>query len=148
MAGDLLGGEHRFKLADEVGGADDPLAQAAQELDRPSVHHRHIHDGVIGRVLHGQGARARQHRLQASGQLLPARIEPLDAGQRVQPALLDAMHQLARLARGGHKVVPAPRDVGLLVQAEDAPGDGVAVMMVVEEPAVEAGLADCRLNRF
>jgi hypothetical protein len=55
------------------------------------------------------------------------------------------MHQLARLALGGHKVVPAPRDVRLFVQAQNAPGDGVAVMMVVKQPAVKAGLADCRL---
>jgi len=57
------------------------------------------------------------------------------------------MHQLARLARGGHKVVPAARDVRLFVQAQNALGDGVAVMMVVEEPAVKAGLAECGLNR-
>ena len=91
--------------------------------------------------------RAGQHRLQARGQLLPARIESLGAGQRVQPPLLDAMHQLARLARGGHKVVPAPRDVRFRVEAQNAPGDGVAMMVVVEEPAVEAGLAQRRLNR-
>jgi hypothetical protein len=49
------------------------------------------------------------------------------------------MHQLARLARGGHKVVPAPRDVRLFVQAENAPADGIAVMVVVKQPAVKAG---------
>jgi len=29
-----------------------------------------------------------------------------------------------------------------LVEAEDARGDGIAVMMVVKEPAVNAGLAE------
>ena len=58
------------------------------------------------------------------------------------------MHQLARLARGRHKVVPAPRDHGVFVQTQNAPADGVAVMMIVKQPAVEAGLADCLLNRI
>src|SRR5437763_218050 len=81
------------------------------------------------------------------GQFLPARIEAFGAWQLVEAALLDAMQQLARLARGRHKVVPAARDVGFFVDAEDAPGDGVAVMMFVEEPAVKASLADCGLHR-
>src|ERR1039458_3998220 len=58
------------------------------------------------------------------------------------------MHQLARLARCGHKVVPAPRDMQLGVHAQNAPGDGVAVMMVVKEPAVKAGLLDGSLYCF
>ncbi len=70
----------------------------------------------------------------------------LGAGQRVEAGLLDAVHQLARLARGGHKVVPAPRDVRLFVETQNAPGDGVAVMVVVKEPAVMASLAYGCLN--
>jgi hypothetical protein len=58
------------------------------------------------------------------------------------------MHQLARLALGGHKVVPAARDMSLLVQAQNALGDGVAVMMVVKEPPVNARLRESRLNRL
>jgi hypothetical protein len=54
--------------------------------------------------------------------------------------------ELARLALGGDEVVPAAGDVGLLVEAEDVRGDGVAVVVVVEEPAVEAGVAECGLN--
>src|ERR1700739_5040087 len=57
------------------------------------------------------------------------------------------MQQFARLSGGGHEVVPAPRNVRLWIEAKDALADGVAVMMVVEEPAVVAGLAQCRLNR-
>src|ERR1017187_4596325 len=58
------------------------------------------------------------------------------------------MNQLARLAGSGDEVIPAARDVRLLVEAEDMGGYGVAVMMVVEEPAVVAGLAEGGLNRF
>jgi hypothetical protein len=57
------------------------------------------------------------------------------------------MHQLARLALGGDKVVPAPRDVRFFVEPENARADGIAVMMVVEQPAVEAGVADSCLDR-
>ena len=54
VAGDLLVAEHRFKLAHQVGGADNLLAQPAQKLHRARIHHRDVHDGVVGRVLHGQ----------------------------------------------------------------------------------------------
>src|ERR1035437_9277019 len=58
------------------------------------------------------------------------------------------MDKLARLTGGGDEVIPAAGDVGLLVEAEDVGGYGVAVMMVVKEPAVVAGLAEGGLNRF
>ena len=70
----------------------------------------------------------------------------LGAGQRVEAALLDAVHQLARLARGGNEVVPAARDEGFRVEREDVRGDGIAVMVVVEEPAVERGVAEGGLD--
>src|ERR1019366_4237293 len=80
--------------------------------------------------------------------LLPTGVLPFGAGQRIQPALLHAMDELARLTGGGHKVVPAAGDVGFFIEAEDAAGDGIAVVMVVKEPAVVAGLAQCGLNGF
>src|ERR1017187_10396072 len=148
VAGDLFFTQDRLKNADKVSRTYNPLAQPAQKLDRAGVHHRDVHDVIVGRVLHGQRARSRQHRLQAGGQFLPTGVESLGARQRVQPALFYSMHQLARLARGGHKVVPAGRDVRLLVQAQNVRGDGVAVMMVVKEPAVKVGFADGGLNRL
>ena len=72
VRGLLLLAQRRPELADQVGGADNLLAQAAQELDRPGIHHRHVHDVVIGRVLHSHGARAGEHRREARVQLLPA----------------------------------------------------------------------------
>ena len=66
----------------------------------------------------------------------------LGAGQRVEAALLDAVHKLARLAGGGNEVVPAARDVGFGVEAKNAFRDGIAVMVVLKEPAVEAGVAE------
>ena len=49
---------------------------------------------------------------------------------------------------GGKEVVPAARDVRLLVEAQNALADRVAMMMVVKKPAVVAGLAQSCLNRF
>ena len=70
----------------------------------------------------------------------------LGAGQRVEAALLDAVHQLARLARGGNEVVPTARDVRFFVEREDVRGNGIAVMVIVKEPAVESGVAEGRLD--
>ena len=60
----------------------------------------------------------------------------------------DAVHQLARLAGRGHEVIPAPRDVQPFAQPEDAVRDGITMMMVVEEPAIEPGLTQSFLDRI
>ena len=64
--------EDGLKLADQIGGADDLLAQAAQKFDGAGIDHGDVHDGVVGRVLHGEAAGAGEHGLEARGQLLPA----------------------------------------------------------------------------
>ena len=58
------------------------------------------------------------------------------------------MHQLARLAGGGDEVVPAARDVRFGVEAENVRGDGVAMMVIVKEPAVKGGVAESGLDRL
>ena len=47
---------------------------------------------------------------------------------------------------GGDEIVPAPGDEDLGVEAEDVAGDGVAVVVVVKEPAVKGGVAKGGLN--
>jgi len=58
------------------------------------------------------------------------------------------MDEFARFAGGWDQVVPAPGDVGVRVETEDAGGDGVAMMVVVEEPAVELSFAEGGLDGF
>src|ERR1019366_4928185 len=132
MGGDLVGGEDGFELADEVGGADDVLAEGAEEIDGTGIDHGDVHDVVVGRVLHGDLFLVLEEILDACMQFLPTGVEAFGAGERVETALLDAVHQLARVARGGDEVIPAARDVRLLVEAEDTGGYGVSVMMVVK----------------
>ena len=43
---------------------------------------------------------------------------------------------------GGDEVIPAPGDEALWIKTEDPAGDGVAVVMVVEEPAIESSGGD------
>jgi hypothetical protein len=45
--------------------------------------------------------------------------------------------ELLRLAVGWDEVEPAAGDEGMLVEPKDAVGDRIAVVVVVEEPAVE-----------
>ena len=80
-------------------------------------------------------------------EFLPGGVLRLGAGEGVELAGLDAVDELAGLAVGGDEVEPAAGDEGVLVEAEDAVGDGVAVVVVVEEPAVEVLFAERRLNR-
>ena len=142
VAGDLIGGEDSFKLADEIGGADDFFAERAQEFDRSGIDHGDVHDVVVGRVLHGDLFLVLEESLEAGVQFLPTRVLSFGAGERVEAALLDAVDEFERLAIGRDEVIPAARDVRLGIEAKDACGDGIAVMVVVEEPAVERGFAE------
>src|ERR1039457_5603150 len=96
----------------------------------------------------GHSLRIAQHGFETRRQFLPARILTLRAGQRIQPALLDAVHQLAWFALRRDKVIPAARDVRLLVQTQDAASNRIAMMVVVTQPAVETGFAQGSLNRL
>ena len=96
-------GQDGFKLADEIGGADNFFAEAAQELDGSGIDHRDVHDVVIGRVLHGDLFLVLEEILQARVQFLPTGILGFGAGQRVEATLLDAVHELTRLAVAGMK---------------------------------------------
>ena len=98
VARDLLLAQHRFKLADEIGGGYDLLAEGAEELHGSRIDHRDVHDVVRGRVLHGDLSMASEEVLKACVKLLPTGVEVLRAGQRVEASLLDAVHELARLA--------------------------------------------------
>ena len=59
---------------------------------------------------------------------------------------LDAVYQLHRLALSGNQVKPAARDHHARRKAEHAISDGIAMMMIVEEPAFVAAVAERSLN--
>src|SRR5580658_4379029 len=56
------------------------------------------------------------------------------------------MDQLLGLAGGGDEIEPAAGDVHGGVEAKDAVGEGIAVVMVVEEPGVEVGVTQSGLD--
>src|SRR5438034_7092451 len=87
-----------------------------------------------------------EHRLDLLKQLLPPRIEVLRAGQTVEMSGLDSVDQLDRLSACGDQVEPSPRNHQAIRQSKDAIGDGIAVMMIVKQPAVDIALAQGGLN--
>jgi hypothetical protein len=146
VGGDLGFGEDSLEDADEVGGADDVLAEFAEELDGARVDHGDVHDGVAWGVLHGDGGRAVEEGDELGFELLPTGIFGFGSGEGVELEGLDAVDELAGFADGGDEVEPAAGDEGIFVEAEDAVGDGVAVVVVVEEPAVEVVVAQGGLD--
>ena len=143
---DLLLGENSFEVAHEIGRAADLLAEFAQHLDGAGIDHADVHDGVARGVLHGEAACAGQHGSERRFELLPGGVLGLCSGQRVEAAGFDAVDELLRLPMGGNQVVPAPCDVQTLGQAEDAVGQGIAAVVIIEEPAVQAGITEGGLD--
>ena len=88
----------------------------------------------------------RQDRLQLVEQLLPAGILMLLAGKGIEVSGFNLVHQFYRLALGGNQVKPAPRHHQARRQAEHAVGDGIAMVMVVEQPRVNVAFAQRRLD--
>ena len=56
------------------------------------------------------------------------------------------MDEFLRLACCGNEIEPAAGDVHLRVKREDAVGERVAMVVVVEEPRVDGGVAKCGLD--
>jgi hypothetical protein len=142
----LVRGEHGFKLAHQIGGTDDPFAKTAHELNGARVDHGDVHDVVIWRVLHRDVAEASEHGFNARREFLPSGIEHAAAGQRIETALFNAVQELARLAICRNEVIPAAGYVRIGIEAQDVRGNGIAMMVIVEEPAVNLGLAQRSLN--
>ncbi len=148
VGGDLILGEDGFEDADKVCGTDDGFVHGADKFDGAGVYHGDVHDGVARGVLHGDGGGAVEEEFEFLFELLPGGVGVFGAGEGVELAGLDAVDELAWFADGGDEVEPAARDEAVLVEAEDAVGDGIAVVVVVEEPAVEVVFAQGGLNRL
>ena len=95
--------------------------------------------------MHGDFARASDEARKILVEFVQAGVDQRLPGQGIERAGLDAMHQLARSASAGDEVKPAAR-AHAAVQAQDASGDGIAMMKIVEEPAVQAGGSQLFLN--
>jgi hypothetical protein len=76
---------------------------------------------------------------------LPGRVLELCPRQACQVLLLHPMNQSGRLSLGGNKVVPPAGTQGW-GDSEHPIGDGVAAVVVVKEPTVQALFPQYGLN--
>src|SRR5580693_9037973 len=70
----------------------------------------------------------------------------LAAGKRVEMPRLNLVHQFHRLSLCGKQIEPAARDHQTGRQTEHAISDGIAMVMVVEKPAVDVPFAQCSVD--
>ena len=56
------------------------------------------------------------------------------------------MDQCTRFTCSGYEVKPAPRDHERFGHAENAIGDRIAMMVIVEQPGIDVAFAERRLN--
>ena len=143
----VLHGQMRLEASDQVAARHHLDAEAPDQFDRARVHDGDVGNVVFRRILHRDGLRRAEHRLQHLLLLRPRQVHVLRAREVVAAPGLDAMHELLRFALGGNVIEPAPRGEAAGVHVQDARGDGVAVVEIVKEPAVDAGFAQCGLNR-
>ena len=142
-----FGGPAGFEGLDELGGADHFDAQAADQLDGAAVHHGDVGDGAHGGILHGDLFHAGGEFPEGVDLLGPTGVGDAVAGEFAEGVALDAVLHAARFAGGGDHVIPAAggRSGG---EAEDAVGEGVALVVIEEEPAVEGLGAEFGLDFF
>lgn len=98
--------------------------------------------------MHGDGLRVLQQLPQPGLLLLPAGIGNPGAGQGIENMRLDMMHQPAGFTPSGNEVIPTPADVAWRFQTQQPVGKRVALVMVEQEPAVQAGPLDFALDGF
>ena len=58
----------------------------------------------------------------------------------------DFMHQLLRISFGWYEIKPSACDHQLVRQPEHAVGNGIAMVVIAEQPGIEVALAKGRLN--
>src|ERR1700687_3627313 len=88
-----------------------------------------------------------QDALQFVEQLLPPGILMFLAGQGIEVTGLNLVHEFYRLAFRWNQIKPAPRHHQARRQTQHAVSDGIAMMVVVEEPRVNVAFAQRRLDR-
>ncbi len=142
---ELLRAPGGLELLHQIGRTHHRAAARAHHLHRAGIDHGNIRNGVARRILHGDFARAADEARKILVQLVQAGVDQLLAGQSIERAGFDAMHQLARSPSAGNEVKPAAR-AHAAVQPQDASGNGIAMMKIVEEPAVQAGGSQLFLN--
>src|SRR3984885_5508647 len=146
MRFELLGRPDGLEFLHQVCGRDHGLLQFANQLDRPGVYQSDVRNFVIGRILHGNFPAAGEQLSQLTVKLFPAGIYLLAPRKRIKCALLNLVYQFSRFASGGDQVKPSPCRHSILSQAEDAASDRVAMVMVVEQPAVNLAGPQFRLD--
>src|SRR5439155_13723998 len=87
-----------------------------------------------------------EHYLDLFKKFLPPGIYALRARQTVEMASLDLVDQLGRITARGDQIEPSPCNHQGIRQSKDAISDGIPVMMVVKQPAVDIALAQGGLN--
>ena len=147
----LLRREHGFESLYQFGARDGFDSERADELDCSGIHVRDVGDVVHRRILHRDATlrflrRRSQHLSQPRMQFLPTAKDKFPPGKRVEFKLLDRLHNFNRLARRRDVIEPAARRQHLFVQFQNPVGEGIAVSEIVEEPAVQFGIAQCSLN--
>src|SRR2546427_8499597 len=122
----------------QIRRTDHGAALRAHHLHRAGVHQRHVWDGVPRRILHGDSARAADQARQVLVQFVETGINQFLSRQTIERARLDAVHQLPRNAAAGNQIKPAARAHAGAVQSQYTGGNRIAMMKIVEEPAVQA----------
>lgn len=145
---ELIRAPTRLEFLHQIGGAHHFLFQAANQFHRAGIYEADIRDIIFRRILHRDFLAAGQQSAQKFVQFFPARINKFLAGEIVQRALLDSVDQLARLAFRGNEIEPAARGEAVRAQSENAARDGVAMVVVIEKPAVNFAGAEFRLDRL
>src|SRR5258706_10847761 len=148
VSSDLVIVHRRLELGDQILRTYYIFSQAADQIYCSCVDQRNGKYQIVRRILHRDIAVRRQEPLHAVEQFLPPRVDAFGAGKSVQMTRFNLVNKFGRLAISRDQIEPTARHHEAGGQSENAVCDGIAMVMVVEEPGVDVALTQGLLDGF
>jgi hypothetical protein len=139
MARNPIGVPHGREALDEIARRHNVHARLPNELERSGIDSGDVGNRAARRILHRDACHPVEQLPQAGFELIPARVARRRTGQVREGVLFNRVHQRARLALRGNKVVPPSRRqmAALALHRRNVGGNRIDAAEVVQQPAVQ-----------
>src|SRR5260370_12748338 len=132
----------------QIRRTDHRATLGADHLHGSGINQRNVRYGIPRRILHGHLARPPDQTRKILVELVEAGVDKFLSRQTIERPGLDAVHQLPWGATARNEVEPATSGHAAAIQPQYTRSNRVAMMEIVEKPAVQAGGSQLFLYRI